>query len=531
MSSEAWWQRPVWPTTRPVTWAERGGRVRSVVTRARRMLTRPWALAVVGALGVAALAAAVWLSATSAWHPAWLWGAGSLVVAGSVRGLLPRTRVAAWSSPNRASVVALAVAALLVGMPYGLATATGAGAYRVLGAVLPADVDSAVQVGEHVALSGADGTLTFLDLATGTARPVELDGPVRGSNPVPDGLLVVTDTGATLLAEDGTLLWRHPGTGLAAPIGVAAAGDVVVLAQRPARAGAAPVPAVALRRDGSRAWTLDGATSPFVVSTAGGVAELGAALPAVALLDVDGTTSAYDPVTGRRVDGPANAAPVAAIGNLAVWQRDAAGVPAAAGPLSESEATEPCTLLATGEGAPAWQSTAPCVRYVEATHGSTAVYLSAARNDALRGGTEHVLDLTSGATRESAGWSLAAASGLEVGFDAPENSLAGRVVARDTSGAVRWALPAGGRPLDAPWASSTDDALVLTSRPLGLDPLASWRTPQQVSLVDLATGTTTAWVRCTSSGVGNLALSGGRGLALCARPDGTARATVLSAKG
>lgn len=534
MSSDAWWQRPVWPTTRPTTWHERGGRARTLAGRAARLASRPWALGLVAALGTTALVVGARSAAVSGMNAPLWWVSGSLIVAGALAGLahaaraLPRApRVLAAAST--APVVALAVAALLVGVPYALGAQTSAGPVRTLGAVVPADVDGAVQVGEHVALAASSGGLTFLDLATGTARPVPLDAQVRWLNAVPGAVLVTTDAGATLLGEDGTQLWQHPGTGLAAPVAVAAAGDVVVLAQPAARAGTEPTPAVALHRDGSIAWQLDGATSPFTIPTAaGGVVEYGAALPSVALLDVDGVPTSIDVQTGRPLGGVDGSAPVAAIGDLTLWQQGPDGAAVPAGVLATATPAATCRLAALRGSAQVWSSSAPCVRYVEATRGTAAVYLAAAGDTTLQGGVEHVLDLATGATRESAGWSLVASSDVSVSFDAAEGAFEGRTVARDPdTGAVRWALPGGGRQADAPWASSTADSVVLTTRPLGVDPLATWHEPMQVSLVDQATGATRAWVRCSSGGVGNLALSGSRGLALCAQPDGTGRASIL----
>jgi len=76
--------------------------------------------------------------------------------------------------------------------------------------------------------------------------------------------------------------------------------------------------------------------------------------------------------------------------------------------------------------------------------------------------------------------------------------------------------------------ATADGTLVVTTAPLGLNPLAILRTPRQVTLLDVDSGRVTAWLRCsTGAGSGAMALDGARALALCTQPDGTVRATLL----
>lgn len=535
MSSDAaWWQRPVWPTTRPVTWAERRARVRAAAARVGRVLARPAVTVVIGALGIAALGAAVWFAGSSDVHPEWVWVGGAVVVALALAGLLHRTRGARrglLGSRVTGPVAAVASLALLLGVPWLLAGPSSAGPTRTLGAVLAAPGMEAAQVGQHVALADADGGLTMLDLATGTARPVTLGARATGLSATAGGLLVVTTLdGQALVTEDGTVLWERHGWDPSAQTVIAADDDLVVLAQ-PARHSGAAQPAVALRPDGTQAWSLDAVSGLLTMYAPGGVISQGTAQPTVAVLEIGGTPTAVDVRTGRTLHAEPGTAAAAAIGDVVLWQQTLDGTPVHTG-AGESTGDAPCTVLATRGDATLWRTTAPCIGYVEQAQGQTAVYLTRTGVNTA----EHVLDLATGTTRDLAGgWPVAALSGLVVQFEpSGPGDVSGRTVGREpVTGAVRWALPGAGRIADAPWSSSiAEGTLVTTARPAGLNPLAGWRTPNVVSLRDPATGADVASLRCsgTATAVG-FALAHGRGLAVCPRADGTYAATVLGPEG
>lgn len=537
MSSEAWWQRPVWPTTRVVTWAERRAWARALGARVGRALGRPAVLAAAGVIGLVALVAAVWFAGASQAHPEWLWVGGAMVVAAAVAGLLHRTRGARrgfLGSRPAGPVAGVLALTLLVGVPWALAGPSATGPTRALGAVLPVASLEAAQVGEHVALADVDGGLTMLDLATGTARPVDLEASATMLSATADGRVVVTtDDGQALVTEEGAVVWERHGWGTDARTVVAADAGLVVLAQSARHTGAAQ-PAVALRPDGSQAWSLDATSGLVSMFAPGGVVGRGAEQPTVAVLEIDGTPTAVDVATGRALHAEPGTAAAAVIGDLVLWQQTAGGVPFHTG-LADT-ADGPCTVVATRGDTTLWRTTAPCLGYVEGAHGDTAIYLAQAED----GTSEYALDLATGATRDLAGaWPLGAMPGTVVAFETSGPSeLTGRTVGREpTSGAVRWSSPGAGRVSDVPWAASDagapgTSALVTTSRPAGFNPLAPWRTPNEVSLLDPATGVTVASVRCGGPAMSfGVALDDGRGLALCPRADGTFAATVLGPEG
>ena len=528
-----WWNRPVWPTTRAVTPRERLAGTRSAGRRLGRALVGTPALVALGALGAAVLALAMLANGVVLARPAALWLGGTALVTLDVALLAHRVRTRAGraSTPMPRATAPLAaalVAALLVGVPWVLAGQTSSGATLPLGAVLEAPVVVTTPVGDRVALAGDGTAVTQLDLATAAVTTTDVGSAVLRLQAVGDDLLVTAHDAVVLLDGDGAVVWRrvvHPFEG---PFPVAAADGVVVLVTRPLPEQRTPATAVAVRRDGTEAWRRDDVTSPASMPVPfGGVLDAAGTLPTQALLAAGGRTAVVDASTGTVVRQDTGLEPVAVLDDTVLWQgaRDASGE---------------CTATVTRGAGELWTAEIPCVEELLRTGGADqAVYvhlIEAARTNQAQDNPEgHAvqvrLDLTSGRTVTlDDAWVLGLTPDSSLAFARdPGPTGAGRVVSTLLGdGGPRWAFPAPPRAIDVVRPSTANGTLVVTTAPLGLNPLAGLRTREQVTVLDPATGTVTAWLRCsTEGGTGAVALEGARALALCTQPDGTLRATLL----
>lgn len=522
----AWWSRPVWPTTRAVTPRGRLAEARAAVRRLGRALSATPALVAIGVTGPVTLVLAMLATGWGGTRPAALWLLGAALVTLDVALLVHRSRTrggrVSRTGPGAAvALVATVVATALVGVPWALAGQTSGGALRPLDAVLPTPVLWTTQVGERVALAGDGTVVTQLDLATAAVASTDVGSPVGGLHAVGDDLLVTARDAVVLLDRDGAELWRravHPFDG---PFPSAATDGIVVLVTRPLPQQRSPATAVAIRRDGSEAWHRDDVTSPASLPVpSGGVMDAGVALPTLVLLAADGGTAVVDAATGETVSQVSGVHPVATLDGVVLWQ----GRPTATGG---------CPATATQGARALWHAEIPCVEQVSRTGGEhevVYVHVVEPATASQTGTASQVrLDLTSGRTVDlDDAWVLGLTPDSAIALG-PGAAGAGRVVSTGLGdGATRWTFPSPPRAIDVVRPATADGTLVVTTAPLGLNPLAVLRTPRQVTLLDVDSGRVTAWLRCsTGAGSGAMALDGARALALCTQPDGTVRATLL----
>lgn len=516
MSGHAWWNRPVWPSTAVITPRERLARWRAAAGRTRHALGSTQALVTYAVAGALALAAAVLGTGFGLARPGALWLGASAVVTVATGLLLGRARSGrgrlAGLPAAAAPAVALALATALVGVPWALAGRTSAGPVRALAAGLPWAIDGATQVGQRVALAatdGDDGTVTMLDLRTGDAMTAHLGAQVSQLSAVGDDVLVTTTDGLVLLDPDGAELWRVAGDAVRGPFPVAADDDVVVMADSAGPGENATGDVVALRRDGTVAWRAGG-TSAFGALTAGGVGEYGSSLPPVAVITTAGGHAVVDPRSGV-VLHESTLLPVAAVGDMVLWEgRPVDGT---------------CGVTATRGDRTAWQATLPCPDYSWSVREDTLLYAH------LDGpGYEPVgmsLDLATGTATPLDAALIAYEDGIAIASSGPDAPMSGRLVGTDASGDQRWALPAAPWRVGEMWVQTGRGTVAAATRPLTVNPLASLRTPHQVTVLDPRTGSVAGWLRCRTGAMGGIPLDQGRALALCAEPTGTLEAWLV----